>query len=197
MSKIIKVDFTGVESFQRCTEGEHVVKLVSYEEGTSQEGNDKISVKFEVVKGESAGARVYETFVLTEKALFKLKGYLEAVGIKADGKLKIDLDKLVGKVCIANIADDDYNGKIRSKIAFFKKLEAKATETDEDDEEEEEEEEEEVVAPPKKATKPAPTPPAKKEEKKSPPPKKATKPVVVDDYDDFEEDDDEEEWEED
>ena len=121
MSKF-KVDFTGVESFTRAEEGQHVAKLVSIEEGTTLAGDAKLSAKFEITSGNSKGCTVYENFVLTPKALWKLKSFLDCVGVKADGKQVLDAEKLVGKSCIIEIADNEYNGKISSKIQAYKKL---------------------------------------------------------------------------
>ena len=177
MARRVKLDMTGVESYTRCPEGEWLAKLSSIEEGTVQgSGDDCLKARFEVIKGSAKGCAVFETFSLTEKALWKLKGFLEAVGMKANGKLSLDLDKLEGKVCIIDVIHDEYNGQKRAKIASYLK-----PEDDEEDEEDDEDEEEEEA--PRKPAKKAPAKPAKK-----------FKPV--DDDDEDEEDDDDEEEEE-
>ena len=178
MARRVKLDMTGVESYTRCPEGEWLAKLSSIEEGTVQgSGDDCLKARFEVIKGSAEGCAVFETFSLTEKALWKLKGFLEAIGMKVNGKLSLDLDKLEGKVCIIDVIHDEYNGQKRAKIASYLK-----PEDDEEDEEEDEDEEEEEA--PRKPAKKAPAKPAKK-----------SKPVEDDD-DDEDEDDDEEEEEE-
>ena len=58
-SKKVKVDFTGVESFNTASEGQHVAKIATAEIRESQGGNDMISVAFEVTKGQDKGARTY------------------------------------------------------------------------------------------------------------------------------------------
>ena len=178
MARRVKLDMTGVESYTRCPEGEWLAKLSSIEEGTVQgSGDDCLKARFEVIKGSAEGCAVFETFSLTEKALWKLKGFLEAIGMKANGKLSLDLDKLEGKVCIIDVIHDEYNGQKRAKIAsYMKPVE------DEDEEDEEDEDEEEEA--PRKPAKKAPAKPVKK-----------SKPVEDDD-DDEDEDDDEEEEEE-
>lgn len=178
MARRVKLDMTGVESYTRCPEGEWLAKLSSIEEGTVQgSGDDCLKARFEVIKGSAEGCAVFETFSLTEKALWKLKGFLEAIGMKANGKLSLDLDKLEGKVCIIDVIHDEYNGQKRAKIASYLK-----PEDDGEDEEDEDEDEEEET--PRKSAKKAPAKPAKK-----------SKPVYDDD-DDEDEDDDEEEEEE-
>ena len=177
MARRVKLDMTGVESYTRCPEGEWLAKLSSIEEGTVQgSGDDCLKARFEVIKGSAEGCAVFETFSLTEKALWKLKGFLEAIGMKANGKLSLDLDKLEGKVCIIDVIHDEYNGQKRAKIASY----MKPVEDDEEDEEEDEDEEEEET--PRKPAKKAPAKSAKK-----------SKPIEEDDDED--EDDEEEEEE--
>ena len=218
MARRVKLDMTGVESYTRCPEGEWLAKLSSIEEGTVQgSGDDCLKARFEVIKGSAKGCAVFETFSLTEKALWKLKGFLEAVGMKANGKLSLDLDKLEGKVCVIDVIHDEYNGQKRAKIASYIKPED--DEEDEDEDEAEDDEEEEAPRKPEKkapakSTKKRPAeededdddyeddeeeeedPKPKKTSKKAPPAKKApakTKKKVEedeDDNDDWEDDDD-------
>lgn len=190
-SKKVKLDFTGVESFQRPSEGQHVAKIVSAELKQSQGGNDMIVVAFEVTKGQDKGARVFENYPLSENALWKLKGMLQAIGMKCDGKVQLDLDKLIGKICIVEVIDDEYNGQVRSRVQECRKLAAVAEDEEEDDiDDDEDDDEEEEEAPKKKA-------PAKKESKPAPKKKAPMNPPEEDDEDEDDEDwDDEDEDEE-
>lgn len=177
MARRVKLDMTGVESYTRCPEGEWLAKLSSIEEGTVQgSGDDCLKARFEVIKGSAKGCAVFETFSLTEKALWKLKGFLEAIGMKANGKLSLDLDKLEGKVCIIDVIHDEYNGQKRAKIASYIK-----PEDDEEDEDEDEAEDDEEEEAPRKTAKKAPAKPTKK------------RPAEEDEDDDDDEDDEEEE----
>ena len=172
MAKKMKLDFTNVEAYVKCAEGQHVVKLVEIEETESQAGNDMLNATFQVVKGASTGAKLYDNFVLTEKALWKLQSFLIAIGMKADGKMVLDLDKIIGKQCIVEVAHEEYEGKTRARIQEFIKLGAAASDDDED-----EDDEDEAPAPKKKAPK-SEAKPAKKK-------------VVEEDEDDDEWDDEE------
>lgn len=177
MARKLKVDFTDVESFVRCEEGEHVVALHEIEEKVSSTGNDMLAVTFKVVKGESTGATLYDNFVLTDKALWKFKSYLEVVNVKADGKIALDLDKLIGKRCSVLVKHEEYNGQLRARIEDYKKIKA-APEPEEPEEEEEEEEEEEAPkAAPKKAA-------AKKSKAKKPEPEEEEDEEEEDDWED-------------
>ena len=185
-----KLDFTNIEAYVKCAEGQHVVKLTEIEDTTSQAGNDMLNATFQVVKGTSTGAKLYDNFVLTEKALWKLQSFLVAIGMKADGKIVLDLDKLIGKTCIVDVIHEEYEGKTRARIQEFIKLSAAASddedEVDDEDLEEEdvEEVEEEEEPAPKKKAKSASKPASKSAPKKSAPKKKP-----VEEEDDFEDED--------
>jgi len=130
-----ELNFTGSGSLLEVSEhsSENVVilgiKRIKYSFG-------KTACVFEVVAGSSSGAKVYDNFVLTEKALWRLKTYLECIGIKADGKLKLDLDKITGKKLIIEVAHEEYKGQVRARISDFKKLAKAETKPAEDDFEE-------------------------------------------------------------
>lgn len=179
-----KVDFTGVETFNKPAEGSHKAKISKVEETTSQGGNEMFKVTFEVVAGPSKGCRVIENYPLIDTALWKLKSLLQAIGMKADGRVQIDLDKMEGKVLEIEVFYEEYQGQDRAKISETRKFTADE-DPDEDDEEaeeaeepEEEDEEEEEESPKKskktkdsvkKATKSSKAPSGKKKEKEPEP----------------------------
>lgn len=177
MARKVKVDLTGVESYTRASEGIHTAKIASIELTQSQGGDDMLKITYEVIKGEDKGCKVFDNIVLTEKALWKLKSLLQAIGMKADGKVALDLDKMEGKICDITVIHEEYNGQLRAKVSEVTKAGSAAAEVDIDDEEEDDEEEE------------TPKKPAKAEKK----PTKAKKPEPEDDDD---EDWDDEDWDE-
>lgn len=182
----LKVDMTGVESYTRCSEGEHLAKVKKVEMSTVQgSGDDCIKAVFEVLKGADKGCQVFETFSLSEKALWKLKSFLQAIGIKADGKLTLDLDKLEGKVCVIDVVHEEYNGQKRAKISSYLKESAEDEDEDEDDEEEEDDEDEDEEEEAPKPKKPS--------GKKSAPAKKGKKQPEPEDEEEDDEDEEEEE----
>lgn len=192
MARVKKLDFTGVESYTKASEGIHTAKVAEILEKTSQGGDDMLQFKFEITKGEDKGSAVFESFVLTDKALWKFKAFLQAIGMKADGKLKIDLDKLIGKVCDIEVFWEEYNGQTRAKISDYYKAgkggKVEGEDLDDEDEDDTDDEEEEEEAPKKKA-------PAKKTPAKKTPAKK--KPEPEDDDEDEDEDEDDEDEDED
>lgn len=176
--RVVSVDMTGVETFSKVSEGIHTVRVKEINTSTTQAGDDALQVVFEVTKGNDKGGRLFETFTLIDKALWKFKAFLKAVGAKHEGKIKIDLDKLIGKICDVEVFWNEYNGQTYAKISDYYPL--GKTSYDDMDEAEDEEEEVEQVKPKKRGR------PAKKA---------AKKPEPEEDDDEDEEDDEEEEVE--
>lgn len=190
MARRVKIDMTGVESFNKASEGQHVCRILSIEEKFSQGGNDMLQCCFEVVKGADKGCRVYENYPLVETALWKLKGMLQAIGMKAEGKISLDLDKLIGKQLIVEVVYEEYNGQERARVAECRKLVADSEDDEDLDEDEEdfEDEDEEEEAPKKRPAKKAPAKKNTTSKKKAEP-----EPEEDEDEDDFEEEEEEEE----
>lgn len=192
MARVLKLDMTNVESFSKCSEGIHTVKAISFEEKNTQNGDDMIAATLEVTKGNDKGCRLFDNFVLTDKALWKLKQFLVAVGVKADGKVAIDLDKLIGKVCDVEVFHEEYNGVERARVGeYLRPQVAKAEEVSDYEDADEDDEPEEAPAPKpapvKRKPKPAPEPEPEEdedeaededeEEEPAPAPKKKVKPA--------------------
>lgn len=185
MARKLKLNMDGVESYTRCPEGEWLAKLTKIEMGEVQgSGDDCLKARFEVIKGSAKGNTVFETFALSEKALWKLKSFLEAIGVKSTGKFTLDLDKLEGKICIIDVIHDEYNGTKRAKISAYIKPGDDSDDDDYEDEvdDEDDDDDEEEESPKKSSKKPAPA----KKSKKQPEPEE-------DDDEDDDEDDEEEE----
>lgn len=149
-----RIDFTGIETYQFPSEGRHPAKIVKAEETVTNSGDDAIKVTFEVIAGADKGARISNLFSLTEKALWKLKTMLQSFGMKCDGEIILDLDKLVKKVCFIDVIDDEYDGKKRAKIDAFARYTAPASDNDDEEDDEPEEEEQEEKPAKKRAGRP-------------------------------------------
>lgn len=192
-----KLDFTGVETFNKPAEGSHKAKIVKVEETSSQGGNDMFKVTFEVVAGPSKGCRAIENYPLIDTALWKLKSLLQAIGMKAEGRVQVDLDKMEGKTLEIEVFYEEYQGQDRAKISETRKFVEKSEDGDEEDIEEDEidedDEEEDEEEPPKKSKKTtkASSKPTKKTASKKP----AKKEEPEEDDDDWDEDDDDD-WDE-
>lgn len=190
MARKVKMDFTGVESYSKASEGRHTVKVADIEQKTSSGGDDMLQFAFEVIKGADKGSRVFDNFVLTDKALWKFKACLQALGMKADGKIVIDLDKILGKICDIEVFHEEYNGQLRAKISDYYKVAAAADDDDDEDDDDDFEDEEEEEVKPAKKSKPTKAP------AKAAPKKRKPEPEPEDDDEDVDDEDDEEEEEE-
>lgn len=194
MARKMKVDFTGVESYQRVSEGIHRAKISEIQEKASQGGDPMLQIAFEVIKGDDKGSKVFDSLVLTDKALWKFKSLLQVLNMKCEGKVAVDLDNMIGKVLDINVIHEEYNGVTRAKISEYTKANDSKSSVDDDDDDEdeddfdEENEDEEEEAP--KSKKKSST------VKKTPAKKKSQPEPEEDEEDDWDEDEDEEEEEE-
>lgn len=157
------VDFTGVEIGQRgvrLPEGDYRVKVIGVDQREAESsGAEYLNFKLEIrTKGEGKGKTVYHTCSLQPQALFNLRSTLAALGLEVPQKrIRIKPAILVGKEMMVTLADDEYQGRIRSRVvdtfpiggrpeetpAKGKAKKAKAKDKEEDEEEEDEEEEDE------------------------------------------------------
>ena len=188
--RTITVDMTGVETFSKVSEGVHTAKVKEINTTTTQAGDDALQVIFEVIKGEDKGGRVFETFTLIDKALWKFKAFLKAIGVKHEGKIKIDLDKLIGKTCDIEVFWNEYNGQTYTKISDYFPIGKTAYDEEEDEEEEQEEDEEEEQEEEQEEVKPAKRGRPAKNKK----PIKKEEPEEDEEEDDDFDDDDDDEW---
>lgn len=190
MARKMKVDFTGVESYQRVSEGIHRAKISEIQEKTSQGGDPMLQIAFEVIKGDDKGNKVFDSLVLTDKALWKFKSLLQVLNMKCEGKVAVDLDNMIGKVLDINVIHEEYNGVTRAKISEYTKANDSKSSVDDDDDDEdeddfdEENEDEEEEAP--KSKKKSST------VKKTPAKKKSQPEPEEDEEDDWDEEEEEE-----
>lgn len=192
MKKIF--DFTGVETFQRAPEGVHTAKVAKIDEITFQGGNVGFKITFEVISGIGKGTRVIESYPFVDAAMWKLKAFFEACGIRAHGRIAIDTNKLIGKTVEITVKHEEYNGQLRAKIQEVNRLVSEDID-DEIDEDIDEMEDEEIEAEEKEEEKPKKE--AKKIEKKSVEKNtKATKKSIkkATEFEEDEEDDDWDDW---
>ena len=90
---VIELDFSDVKDFAgsvKVPKGDYKLKVQSIELGTSKAKNPMWTVKSQFLTGPEAGATITERLALTEKALFKVKSFLEALGVTV-GKRKLKL----------------------------------------------------------------------------------------------------------
>lgn len=116
------VDMTGVDwksgggSFH-ITPGDYPMKVTKVEFTQSKADNDMFVFQFEGTGGKAKGKAFYMHCTLTEKSLWKLGQTLDALGVEVpNGPMEIDCDELVDLECTGIVEDDEYEGKVRSKL---------------------------------------------------------------------------------
>lgn len=135
-SKTVKANFKDVKSYKTPPEGDYVLKVVEAELAESANENEMIKMEAEIVNGDYSGSKVWHNLVFSEKALWKTREALEAMGIEVpDGVLELDPSDLVDCEFGATLFHDTYEGTKRAKISEF----LAAEEVSEEDAEEEEE----------------------------------------------------------
>ena len=115
----VELDFTDVKDFgnpaRNVAKGNYLLKVQTIEKDKSKAGNPMWVVTAEFVEGPHAGETLREYLALTEKALFKVKSWLDAVHGQTLPKKKIKLPnttpelqkKFGGRVYGAHIDDGD------------------------------------------------------------------------------------------
>lgn len=169
------VDFSNVKdrsesgiSKKRVPEGDYLARVIRVEDRPvkdTKEAQWMFVIALETVRG--TGYPYY--CKLVENQLWKVRNLFVAAGIAVPKrKVKVDPNKVVGKLIAVNMVDDEYNGKLQSNIGEIfpaselqendeEEIESDETEEEEEfedtsaPEEEEEEEEEPEPAPRKKA----------------------------------------------
>lgn len=164
MSKVV-IDLSNYKDRvgSRVPEGRYRVQVEDVEEAKSKSGNTMINLWFRIMGGEEDGKTIIDRLPLTDNAMFRVVGFMQALGIPTPKKrLSIDISKWNGQVLDIDVEDGEpYNGRIRSEVRSYSKAQksskAEAADDldldDEDDFEEAEEvevEEEQTEEKPKK-----------------------------------------------
>lgn len=148
----------------RVPEGTYKVIVEDVEPDTAKSGNPMVNLWLRIHGGDYDGQTITDRLVLTEKSMFRVVGFLQALGIPTPKKrLSLDISKFVGRSLEITVRDGDpYNGRVKSEVSGYARIPQKAAKASEADIEEVEEVEdveapaEETKTAPKKAEEPAP-----------------------------------------
>jgi len=107
----------------RVPEGRYRVVVEDAEKDRSNAGNDMINVWLRIVGGEHDGSMIVDRLVLTEKSLFRVVGFMKALGLPTPKKrLQVNIGTWVGKVLFVDVHDGEpYNGKVKSEVRGYEK----------------------------------------------------------------------------
>lgn len=146
----LNVDFSNTdEGGSRLPAGEYIVK-VTKAEVKDGENHPYINWSLEVVSGEFKGKKLYHNTTLAPHALFNLRNFLTALGVKVPkGKLSLKLKEYIGLVLGVYVEEGEYkkDGRKKKKTEvvemFAVEKEGKKWVKVVDDEDEDEEDEDE------------------------------------------------------
>lgn len=120
----------------RIPEGRYRAVVDDVDLDKSRAGNTMIKVWMRVLGGEHDGAIILDRLTLTDKAMFRVVGFMQGIGIKTPKKkLQINLKTFLKRQADIEVVDGEpYNGRIRSEIAqYIRVAQPKAEESSEDD----------------------------------------------------------------
>lgn len=170
------IDFTNVKETtrtgikaKRVPEGDYLARVTSVQDAEVRSGDNKGDFQWLfVITPEDYPTAHYPYYCKLEaNQLWKIRNLLLAAGINVPKKrVKLDPEKVVGKLIAITLEDDEYDGKPKSTIAsIFPPQDLTGGTEPEDEEEEEDEEDEEPTPPPaKKRRRAAPAPEPEDEE---------------------------------
>lgn len=123
--KAIALDLTNYKDRRgsRVEPGKYEVVVEDIESNKSNAGNPYLTVWLRVEDGEHKGETLLDRLVLTEKSLWRIVAFLQAVNVPTPRKrLSIPYRLLIGKRLIVTVEDGDpYNGTVRSEIRGYAK----------------------------------------------------------------------------
>lgn len=123
-------------------EGDYHVKVTTAQLGKSQEKETpRIELALQIVSGKHKGGTLRDDLYLVEKALWRVRQTMEAMGIKVPSKrIKIDVAKFKNKEYAVTLADEEYDDKVYSRVVDSFSLD----ELDDDEDDSVDEEDEDV-----------------------------------------------------
>lgn len=103
-------DFDNITTFTPLAEGEYEAWISEVVNTFSQNGNPQLEFTFTVAEGqESAGRRQKYWLVKTPKTLWKIKQFLEALGIPEESMRGFSPKQTVGRYAIIKMGTDSYD----------------------------------------------------------------------------------------
>src|SRR5690606_14023648 len=118
----------------RVKPGRYRVQVEDAELAKASSGNQMINLWFRIVGGEFNGQTLVDRLVLTEKSLFRVVGFMNAIGLPTPKKrIKVNLRKFIGKTLDVDVDDGEpYRGSVRSEVRGYLRVAKSDTPADED-----------------------------------------------------------------
>lgn len=122
------LDLTGYKDRvgARVEPGRYRVVVDDAEMDKSKAGNPMVNIWLRVVGGEFDGATLTDRLTITDKALFRIVGFMQAIGLPTPKKrLQVNTAMFVGKMLDVDVEDGDpYNGRIKSEVRGYLRVAA-------------------------------------------------------------------------
>ena len=116
-SKVVRIDFTGVETASVVPEGEYIVAVKSAKLEESTAGNEYVAWQLTINDGKHQKKTLYQNTSLTQNSLWATKRWLECLGMEVpDGEFDLDLEEPIGTTIGVVVEHEDYKGRTRSRI---------------------------------------------------------------------------------
>jgi hypothetical protein len=105
----------------RVLPGRYRVIVEDAEKTKAASGNEMINLWLRIQGGEFDGSTIIDRLVLTENSLFRVVGFMQAIGFPTPKKrISLNLRQFTGKVLDVDIEDGDpYNGRVKSEIRGY------------------------------------------------------------------------------
>lgn len=124
MSKVV-IDLSNYKDTRsaRVPEGRYRVQVEDVEEAKARTGATMLVLYLRIMGGDQDGANLVERMTLSERALFRVVSFMQAIGLPTPKKrLAVDISKWRGKVVDVDVADGEpYNGQVNSEVKAFLK----------------------------------------------------------------------------
>ena len=120
--KINLADTEAGSGFDPLPEDRYDLEIVSLEERTSNSGNPMLSMRFKVINHDSLNNRnLFTNFVLTEKSLWNLRAFLDAIGCEELVEREFDTaelqELLPGRTVSSYVTIRTWEGKKSNNLA--------------------------------------------------------------------------------
>lgn len=130
MTEQVVIDLTSYKERigQRVVPGRYTVVVEDAEIDTAKSGNQMINLWLRVLNGTYEGSTLTDRLVITEKSLFRVVAFMQAIGLPTPKKrLAVNLRNFIGKTLDVDVDDGEpYNGRVRSEVRGYMRIEGAA-----------------------------------------------------------------------
>jgi hypothetical protein len=130
----VNIDLTNYKDRigQRVPPGRYRVVVDDAEVDKASTGNTMINLWLRIVgQDDYDGAIIIDRLVLTERSLFRVVGFMQAIGMQTPKKrVKVNTRSFIGKTLEVDVDDGDpYNGRVKSEIRGYLRPTGKTSDT--------------------------------------------------------------------